>query len=410
MNASSDPFSASKRLLKLRTVALTALAVLLLALGWFWYSRSQQSAILIQGSFSDIQLTLNGRSVTGTATSAGINLPVVAGSYRLEVIRSGYASYAQDVRVAVGETATIRPLFTLLPSSTSEATGDLHFVRPVPSQNLVFYLGDAGTRLYRYDTRAKEITAVSERSLSNITDVQWPTRSDVALITRGDGVYLLEVPKFDFRTQHFERVAGTEYVSPVWEPGAERIAAALITPGGERSLVLTDKRFQTVRRVADLTGFTNPKVSWSPGGKYLLVRNQAPDSSQDNVWVYSLVRATFQPITSEGGVTGARMNPADDTVLLARGEKLSFRALSDPNEQAIQQNADIQRAAWSPSGKLYLSTPSGELFRIGTDGTAANVPFSLEPQGTVEGLFAFDDPAALIFYTEQAVYSVDLGG
>ncbi|HSI20188.1 MAG TPA: WD40 repeat domain-containing protein [Verrucomicrobiae bacterium] len=408
---SAHPFAASKRALRIRGVLITSAVIIAAVSSIFLYTRSRQSTLILQVPQEAITIKLNGVTTKAKPTKQGLRVPVIAGQYKLEVSRPKYLPFSQDIRIPVGETITVRPVFTLAPiSALQNESATVSFVRPLPDDNLVFYVGDSGTRLYRLETTTQSQVAVSERSISPIRDVQWPISGDVAMVTRNDGVYLLEMPKFDFRTQRFDKVAELEVVSPVWDPNDDRVAAALMRANGERSLILSDKRFTTMERKADMTGFTNPKVVWSPGSRFIAVLNQSVDASQNNVWIYNLVNGNFVPATDTGNVRSVSFSPDERTLLLERDNlALSLRDLATGKETAIATAGTVATAAWKTSNTFYLPEPtSNSLIQYNLQGNSRKIPYTLPSTSPVQGMFYFERSDSLVFYTEKAVYTVSM--
>jgi WD40 repeat protein len=299
-----------------------------------------------------------------------------------------------------------------MPVTNQQASaGGITFVRPLPDQNLVFYLGDGGTTLYRVNTKDQTQVAVSERSITPITNVQWPKRADVAIVSRPDGNYLFEIPKYNFRNQLFDKVTGPEFISPVWDPVGERVAASLFLPNGEHSLIFADKQFQNVERKADLTGFTNPRLVWSPNGRFIAVINQSKDTAQNNVWVYSLTSSDFSAVTSTGGVVDVSFSPDERTLLLERGSKqLAVHDLETGVERSVGTAGTVQTAAWRDGDSFYLPQPGGNsllLYNLNGGGTK-QIAYTLPATLPVLGMFYFGGSESLVFYTEQAVYTVSM--
>lgn len=408
----TDPFAASRRSLKVRTVLITSTVAIILVVGVFLYTRSRQSTLVLQVPTAEMTVKLNGNPVTVENDKQGLRLPVIAGQYRLEIDRTNYLPFVQDVTIPVGDTLTLRPVFTLMPITAQQnAGGGISFVRPLPDRDLVFYLGDGGTRLYRVDTAAQSQLAVSEKSISRITDVEWPSRADVALITRPEGTYLFEISKYDFETQRFEKVTGPEVMSPVWDPNDDtRIAAALFMPNGERSLVLSDKRFTNVTRKTQLTGFSNPKLVWSPDSRYVAVLNRATDSTQNNIWIYALADGSFTPVTNGGGIVSLSFSSDARNLLLEKsGQQLVVHNLTSGAETKVVEPGTIALAAWRNADSFYLPKPGTNALELHTlSGNVTTIPYTLPNSEQIQGMFYFRQSDSLVFYTGNAVYTVSM--
>jgi hypothetical protein len=407
-----DPFAGSRRSLKVRTIVITSVIVVAAVLGIFFFVRSRQSTLIIQSPVEGMTVALNGAPTSGTTTTDGLRIPIIAGQYRLTITRPNYLPFQEDVRIPVGTTLRVRPVFTLMPIASEQTNqGGIQFARAIPDRNLVFYLGDSGTRIYRYDAKNQTQLAASERSVAPITDIQWPQAADVALITRRDGVYLLEMPKYDFRTQRFDKVGGSEYLSPVWDPNRDRVAAALFLPNGERSLILADKRFTNLERRADLTGFTNPLLVWSPDSRFIAVVNRSQDTTQNNVWLYSLENGDFVPLTNSGEIVAVRFNPSERTLLIERtGQRLSLRDLASIDERAVTAAGTVAQTAWRDATSFYLPEAGTQnLLLISTNASRRQVPYTLPSADTIQSLSYFNDGGTLILTTTKAVYTVAFG-
>lgn len=407
----TDPFAASRRSLRIRSVLITSAVVIAVGVGIFLYTRSQQSNLIIQGTTQSLTVKLNGNAVAVENDKQGLRVPIIAGQYRLEIDRTNYLPFTQDVTIPVGKTLAIRPVFTLMPITAQQsAGGGISFVRPLPDKNLVFYVGDSGTRLYRVDTSSQTQIPISEQAITKITDVEWPEQADVAMITRTDGTYLFEVPKYDFQNQRFEKVADTSILSPVWDPNNDRVAAALFLPNGERSLILSDKRFTTLDRMADLTGFTNPRLIWSPGSRFIGVINRSNDPTQNNLWVYTLADGSFNAVTSGGGVVDASFSPDERTVVIERtSNQLATHDLTSGEEENLTVSSSVALLAWRDGQSFYLPEPGTNALTLHTlNGTTSTIPYTLPSTSAVRGMFYFRQSDSLVFYTENAVYTVSL--
>lgn len=410
---SGDPFASSRRFIRLRGILITSLVVLALLTGVYLLTRSLRSSLVIQGPTSDLTIKLNGNTVQGTSNANSLTVPVIAGQYRLEITRPSYQTYTQDIRIPNGKTVVIRPVYTLAALDSGQVgEAGVQFVRSVPEQQAVFYLDKTSHQLYRMDTEAKSTVALPIGSdVSAITDIQWPKAGNVAIITTTQGMYLYSVPVYNFRLPQAEKIAGPEIVSAVWNPNDDQIAAALFLPNGERSLVIADKRLVAMSRKADLSGFTNPTLTWSPKGRYIAVLNHSDDSTQNNVWIYTLANGSFDPITSTGDILGFSFSPDDRKVLLERsGQQLSLRDLSDTKEVVMPMPGRVTEAAWKDGENFFLPSPtSSTLLLVGTSGVSQPLPHTLPVNGSeLQSMWYFSASNALTFATSTAIYSLNL--
>lgn len=391
-----------------------ALSSLLLTMGGFYlYLNSQQTGILILDGSDSLTVRLNGRHVQTQKQPRGLFVPVYSGTYRIQIEKPDYQDFISDVTTAPGNIAEIRPAFTLVPS-LKEAVGDaVDFVQPSLDEKYVYYLGDFRQRLYRFDVAAQQSVALTRTALQGVLDVQWGKNPEVALIVQRDGTYLHEIPTFDFKNQIFQKVAGPEIVSPVWDPqNTDRVGAAYISERGERSLVTADKRFSTVKRLTSLEGIPKPAVSWSPDGNFLLIRGDDGNPQLNNLWLYRLENGQFTQLTTTGGVVRAVVNPDATKILietsLASGLQRSVLTISDMSTTQLPTSTFPGTTTWKDANSFFEPGQDGSLRLVSLSGDTKNYPILLPNPEQIISLFYVATEKRLVFATTTAVYSIDM--
>jgi hypothetical protein len=69
----------------------------------------------------------------------------------------------------------------------------------------------------------------------------------------------------------------------------------------------------------------------------------------------------------------------------------------------------VAKSAWRDNSSFFLPDPeSNALLVISTTGGRERIPYTLPQTLTVEGMIYFASTQTLIFYTETAVYTVNL--
>ncbi len=403
----ADPFAKARRARQVRQFGIVGLIFCMAIGGLWWWNRQQVSTLIILDDPTQVAVGINGRQAETISDGDRIVVKLVPGRFRLELQKEGHMPYVGDLTLKPGETLRLRPVFTILPDGEAAGGGTISFVRPVLDQNLLYYVGD-GNRLFRYDLVERLDYAVTERSLSPITGVEWGRDDQVALIAKPDGIYLAEVPIFNFRDQLVRKVATSEILSPVWDPNRDnRLAAAYFSNAGERRLVLTDRTFSALDRKADLSQFTKPILTWSSTSKYIAIREGATATS--DVWLYELATGSLRQLTSGGGVTALRFSP-DDTYVTVGGTPGELRILktSDGSGSSYPTNATVEQAAWFDAKTFILPKPGGTGFQlVGVDNTARELPVTLAASPLV-GIEYFAAKQTLVFYTDRTVFSVSL--
>lgn len=411
--AKANPFKKKQQRSRVLLMTLAAASLLVISGGFYLYLRSQETGILILDSNKNLVVSLNGRQVQTQTQSRGIFIPVYSGTYRLQIDKVNYQPFITDVTTEPGDVAEVRPVFTLVPS-IKEAVGDaVDFVQPSFDEKYVYYLGDFRQRLFRYDVAAQQSTPLTIQPLSGVRDVQWGGNPEVALIVQADGTYLHEVPTFDFKNQIFAKVVGQEVVSPVWDPmNSERLAAAYITPGGERSLITSDKRFTRITRLVNLDTLPNPDISWSPDGNLLLLRGIDSNPQRNNLWVYRLATGELTQLTSTGGVVAASFNPTSDKVVydtvLSSSTQRSVVTLTDLSSSQLPLEGAGSAIAWKDSGSFFSPSSGGSLNLVTLQGAVTTFPITIPTQEEITSLTYVSSLKRLVFATPTAVYSIDL--
>lgn len=406
----TDPFAQKKQRQQFLIIGGALGLVVILAVGFFLYTRSQQTGIIIVDGDANLTITLNGRAAATEKISSGYHIPLYAGQYRLRIEKPGFAAFQQDVLTIPGSELTVRPVFPILPTSQSAAGATINYVRLSPDQKIVYYLGDSRQRLYRYNVDSQVTIPLTDRALSGVQDVQWSSDPNIALITQSDGIYLHEIPRFDFENQLYTKVAGPEVVSPVWDPNdTTRIAAALITAGGERSLVLANKQFTTIRRLASLGNLPQPKIIWSPNSDYILLFGRSSVPTQNNAWLYKLADGSLIQITTNGGITDASFTP-DSSGIALESTGLQLYSIADAKLNTLQAKGPLSHIAWRDSQSFYRANPDNHSLTLQSlDGSSMQIPIDLPNIEPIQGMFSFSDGQKIIFFSATAVYTVGVG-
>lgn len=419
-----NPFEAGQRRQRIIAIAGIFLAVILILGGVYWYFYVfNRSGLLILDKGEDITINLNGRAVKTQKEDGGLFIGVSAGNYLLTINKQSYLPFTQNIRLGRGVVDTIRPVFTLLQPVIEQGatTPTIDFVRPSSNQKTIFYLGNNRTIIYRMEIANQIPIPLTSQPLNGITDIDWSWNPDLALITMSDGVYLQEIPYYNFITQTLRKIGGQEMVSPVWDPNnSGRFAFAYYPPSGESSLVFTDKYVSKLDRKANISGIPNPKLVWASDSSVILLLGRSADSSQNNIWLYNTSQGTLKKLTDGGGILDASFSPNGDHILI---EKLSTSAdnplatslfsLDPDTAEVIPLNiaGKVARAAWKDNSSFYLpDITDNNLVLTTVDGTVKHtkIPFTFSNSQNIQGMYYYPSTHTLIFYTGDSIYAVSL--
>jgi hypothetical protein len=416
------PFAKSHRRARQRSAILTVAIIALIVGGSFlFFSRRNRGGILLQvQDKQSLTVTLNGRAATVRNHSLGLFIPAYAGRYRIRVEKPEFTPFSQDIEVQKGKTTVLRPAFALLPKENqADKTTTIDYVRPSQDGKALFYLGNNRQIIYRMEVANRIPVPITEKALKGVSDIQWSGQPDVALVTQADGAYLQEIPRYDFRNQSLVKIGGKELVSPIWDPtNPERIAAAYFTSAGERTLIFADKRLTQIDRKVDLKGFENPKLVWSPDASYIAVINRSSDYTKNNLWIYTTADGNFRQATSEGNVLNASFSP-DSTVLLYEsytsdsgnpyGAVLASMKSDGSARYELSTVGRVAQAAWKNDSSFYLpDLRRSNLLLYTAQGRKETLSFSFADPRAVQGMFYSPQDKVLLFYTTQAIYTVNL--
>lgn len=419
-----SPFEGKKHRAWVTGLVFGSVALVLISAGIYMFTRSQRTGILILGDTSNVSITLNGKAVQTETDSKGLLVPLYAGQYRLVVSKTGYQPFTKDITTVPGTVLEIRPLFALIPETSSVVKSNIDFVRPSPDQKSLYYLGDSRQRLYRLDVDTQTVVPLNQEVLSGVTDVQWSSDPKLTIITQNNGVYLLEIPLFNFEKQQYLKISDSNLGSPVWDPNnSSRIAASYKTSLGESSLILSDRRLTSIQRLADLRALTNPKVIWSPDSNYLLLLSQSPKLRDNNLWIYTLADGTLKQLTQEGGVQEALFRPDSEAVIYSYNSDNGLsnaRALvqiSDAKVTKVAGNGPVTKLAWIDRARYfevsngvlevhYLEDADGNLI---TEDKKEALTVSLPSNDPVQQLFYFSNHHKLLLATNTTVLALTFG-
>ena len=409
--ATGNPFASSIRKTRLRQVgvAITVFLLLFISVGYYIYLNNR-GGILILDKSSDLSVSLNGTDTRTSLTSKGSFIRVYPGEYRVTLTKPHYLPFTIDINLAKGQTVAIRPAYAIVPTAEQAAQSTIDFVRPAADQKSVFYLGNKRSTIHRFELSSNSPAPLTNSPLQAVSDVQWSSDPTVALITQSDGVYLHEIPKYDFQNQILLRLGGNELISPIWDPNNPgRIAFAYAPASGEHSLVFADKRLATLERKADIAAIANPKLVWSSNDAYIALIARSSDSYLNNVWIYTTANGNLEQLTTVGDVTNASFSPNSDILLYETSDGLSVIKVGSNQAKSLGVKGQVAKAAWRDNSSFFLPNPSRNSLSIfSLDGSSKDIPFSFADTLAIQGMYYYNQNNTLIFFTNTTIYTVSL--
>lgn len=409
----AHPFAAkSKRQTStLITYVLIGLIILGAAIGGYLYLNSLKGTVLITDLQPDYEVHIN--NATHPVKSDRITLTIAPGTYRVTVKRPNYEAYTQDIVLKKQQKITIRPIFTLADKrSEDKRVASVDYAQVSQDREYIYFLGDNRRFLYRLTIDNQKQDILTSKPLNQVTDIQWSGSPDLALITQRDGVYLHEIPRYDYHTQEVVKIAGTDVVSPVWDPTmSSRLAFAYYPPSGEKSLVFSDKRLIQLDRKADLKELPPVKVRWSPDASYVLLIGNSTKSSDNYIWVYTTANGSLRKLSEQNNVFDVAFSPDGKTVLAqvgsGSGAQLTAVSLTDGKGVLTQPIAStLTNVTWIDSEHLFVAeVGKNQIAVMGLDGSVKSLPYQYPTQDQIQGLFYFPNKNNLIYYTKNGIYT-----
>jgi hypothetical protein len=415
-----NPFQRTRRLaLRRRVITIASICLVALSIlgGLIYYAT--RGGILILEADSNFTVLLNGHPAKLIQEKDGVFIRARPGVYRLELSRSGYEPFTADITLGSGKIVKLRPVFSVLPKTTTAANTTIDYVRPSLDGKAVFYLGNNRQTIFRLEIANQIQVPVTIDPINGISDIQWSESQDVALIHLPDGYYLQEIPIYDFTHEVRVKITQQYISSAVWDPNnGDRIAFVYNPPTGEKSLAFSDNRqISSFDRRADIRNLTNPKLVWAPNSNYVLLVNRSGDMSQNNVWIYKTTDGSLNQVTTSGGVLDATFAPDSGTILYETrsvdptnplGSSLSVISPDGTNQKDLGLVGKVARTAWKDGSSFYLpDTVQNNLTLYSLKGSTQQIPFSF-PSSSIQGMYYAADTKVLLFYTTQSIYLSDL--
>lgn len=412
-NEAVNPFVRRQQQRTLWIIVSVSLLLLFVAFGLIFYGQSQQSGILIKETSDKVTIRVNGKAVRGVEKEDGVYLPLSTGKYRIEIVKEGSLPFVQDVSTARGSITTLRPAYTLVASNSITSAKNLDYVRVSPDRKSVYYLGDNRTRLYRLEVANQVPVALTDRPLSSVLDVQWSNNPDVALIIRPDGLYLHEIPRFDFTSQKFDQIAGPEIVSPVWDPNnSDRLAFAISTDGGEQSIAIADKRLTTIQRLLFTERISEPLVQWSPNSAYLTITSRGGAAAQQNLYYLDLEATALVQISDSGSVRNSKISPDSKYILyeIQNGSTIERKLYDQTTQKTVSAGTgSIATLTWKDGSTFYEVASDGRTILQRTiSGSSEPVAIALPGTDSIRELYFAKEPDSLIIRTDGGVFMVNV--
>ncbi len=201
-------------------------------------------------------------------------------------------------------------------------------------------------------------------ALPELTQIAYSPDFNLAVLTKSDGeVGLYDFARYDLLNQEF-RLWSKDIISPAWRPDGQQILYLYAPPGGERSLIATDRKHQQLDRLFDARqeNLEKAQMSYAASGELALIVGSG------NLYLFTFPTKVLTKLVS-GGVEGGLLSPKGTRVIFSQDGQLKWIEFeSEPN---FPQGPDQTELA---VGRIAAANPNG----LGLNGQISQVAFLSE--------------------------------
>lgn len=288
-NRKSPPKKSRGSSLDLLNKILIAVSILIVITG-IYFLFFYQAPIQVEVNPKEASIALDKREVSNEFSAR-------PGEHQLVIAQDGYLTYSQTINVDYFSNELIRVNLQKEPELKKLDSGEIKYLSYDSDKETLFYLKDRAC--WRLDLRKEKLSPerISPYIFKNISNLIW-TKSHLGVIAQADNPRELRGTKFFKETNNtvtffydFMRYDLLNQVAKYWgkgigeitiNPNKDRVAYYYSTLEPESSLVISDINRNNVRRVARISDFDNPEISWNPGKEYILIYNEDQLSTYDS--------------------------------------------------------------------------------------------------------------------------------
>lgn len=306
-------------------------------------------------------------SVDGSAATS-FPLRVAPGSHKIEVSAAGYASQSQSLLLLPLSSKTLQFTLNLTPEAKLVVNDSVFALAAQPEQNLFYFLSNGGKTIFQLllgssqfdQTAVPDQRAVTPATLPPLERVIFAPDFGVAVFKLKNGeTGLYDFKRYNLVNQEYH-AWGKTIGDVIWRPDGEKLVYYFEGPGGERSLMQTNRQNSPTERIFDLRGegIANPQLGWSPDGNLItLVAN-------GNLYVLDYPTKTLTKLIS-GGVSAAHFATNSNPLFYTQSGQLYLVSVQRVDPFAVTTAAaDI--------GKVVMGQP----LNLGIQADARKIAFN----------------------------------
>ena len=268
--------------------------------------------------------------------------------------------------------------------------------------------------------RVKE--KITAKPIENVNNILWSPTKELLLLRRGRSVSLFDFKKYDFVSQS-EVNFSNDVGDIAWAPDNSRIAYVFMPPGGERTLIFSDKTNQTIYRAADLRalGIENPYIAFSPDSTWLAIIPRNSDFNGNKIYLMNIY-------TKEVKLVGDAGNQKE-AIFSADSKKIIYSTFSTDPNNAMHRDLSLMKIdgsdkkslgvgvkatnirLWSDPNKVFLlqtAESSKLLLKDLTSGSISDFYFKGIQQSKITEIILNNTKNGAVFVSNGKLYFVKL--
>jgi len=363
--------------------------IILLLLAYFLFLH--KGTVILKVEPKDAKIFIDGKESSKETEAPEIKLKIKPGKHLLSLEKSGYIKKEQEIevfyfkKIKLSFSLKIKPEVQLVSDKNGihlalSAAGDyLNFYSPKDSAFYRLKLNEEA------EEKAKLVQA-TPACIKNLVSVSWSPNLEVAAIKIKNNNRLLKKTPFykpkikqgtittwiyDFGRYDLLRqrayFLGTDIGNLVFSSDSEKIAYFYRPASGERSLIIADKNNENKERAVSLTGFGEPKFSWSKDKRYLAIVKQSKNYDQNQVYLFNTISKELTPLTDQGNTLDAKFGPKNNKIIYSvysRDPESNIYSILNLVERESKQKRELGIRAFSNQIDFYQDGEKVVLFGI----------------------------------------------
>lgn len=405
----------------------TVLLILLIA-GIIFY----KPLLLITVNPTDSKIALDNQDILAKAK-------IKPGMHEVKITKPGYVPFVYKNRMKPFRQLRLEVELRKLPSPKVLVSENAFSVGFSDEGKNLYYLGNSGKTIYKLEVRQSKAnvsqrelvtTAITPDTLPLVDRIVFSPDFSVALLKKHDGeTGLYDFKQYDLLHQEFTSW-GKDIGDVAWNTKGDKVVYYYAPDTGERSLVISDRSHQTVKRSRKLTDAGidiitgqdgSPKLQWSQDEKTIIV------VAQGKLMILNVATEDIT-VLEEQGVTSAQMSPDNKHLLYTKNRELywltvdQIDALSGKTEDQVNVGkyrtnepkllnikADSSQAIiLGDSSKIIVPGEDKQLKRIDLPDFSINNLYASTDIADVKGMGLSEDQTILYILSGNRLIAVTI--